>query len=290
MQSVRVRFDFQDHLPLALDNCVDIQYTVHNQKSVTNMIPSRSYAARALVAGFVFFQISTGWVLAGPVTPADQKKELDKHVDEARRLSKAGEDEQALVEIDKALKVAQGPTLYRCKAEFLLNLGRPKEALVEAKNAAKLEPENAGVHALLGSCFDAVKMDTDALNEFNIAIGKQPNDRGFRAWRSQFYDRHHEYDKSASDLTVIISSTEMKNRAKPLERRANCYMMLKDYPKAIADFTAALTCSYGRSELLRHRALAYDRLGNHVAAQKDIKAAGVMDGDFEPPSTLGANK
>jgi len=254
------------------------------------MILSRLFASRLCTLFIAIFQIGTSTVLAAKLSPEEEKKEVDKHVEESLRLMKVGEDDEALVEVNKALKLIQSAALYRRKAECLLNLGRGKEALVEAKNAAKLDPDNADVHSLLGSCFDTLRMDPEALNEFNIAIVKKPGDKGYRAWRSKYYERHHECDKAIVDLTVIIKNTEKRNQAKPLERRANCYIVLKDYPKAIADYTAAVACSYGRSDLLRQRAAAYDKLGNHEAAQKDLKAAGAMDEAFEPPSTLGANK
>jgi len=221
---------------------------------------------------------------------AEDKVEAGKHAVESARLMKAGEDDQALVEIDKAIKLGAGPAAIRRKAELLLDLGKPQEALVEARKIVKLEPENADVHGLLGSILDTLRLDSEALNEFDIAIAKKPMDRGFRAWRSKIYERHHQYEKAIIDLTVIINDTEMRNRSKLLERRGNCYSVLKDYPKAIADYSAALTSSYGRSELLRLRATAYDKQGNHGAAKKDLQAAGSMDEVFEPPSTLGPNK
>lgn len=82
----------------------------------------------------------------------------------------------------------------------------------------------------------------------------------------------------------------MQNRSKLLERRGNCYSNLKDYTKAIADYSSALARSYGRSEVLRLRAAAYEKLGNHKAAMKDIQAAGIMDEVFEPPNSLGQIK
>ncbi|MDR3613690.1 MAG: hypothetical protein P4L53_08985 [Candidatus Obscuribacterales bacterium] len=248
---------------------------------------SLSAGSKAVITLLASLQINAGFI--SPVY-AHEESEGEKHLQESYRLTKAGEDEEALVEADKGLKVDQGPTMLRRKAECLLNLGKANDALVEAKKAVKLSPDNADTHMLLATVYDALKMDGDAANELTIAIAKRPADRGFRLWRAKLYQRHQEFAKAAEDLTVVINNTAIQNRSKPLEQRGTCYLLLKDYQKAIADFTSALANSYGRSSLLRQRAEAYEKLGNHVAAKKDIQAAGTMDEAFEPPSTLGVNK
>jgi tetratricopeptide (TPR) repeat protein len=254
------------------------------------MTLSHSVASKFFTAVLAVFQFSIAGMPDVQAAAAEDKVEASKHSLESFRLMKAGEDDQALVEIDKAIDLGAGPVAIKRKAELLRDLGKFQEALVEAKKAVKLEPENADFHALLGSVLDALKLDAEALSEFNLAIAKRPLDRGFRAARSKIYERRHEYDKAVSDLTVAINNTATQNRSKFFERRGNCYSNLKDYPKAIADYTSALQRSYGRSELLRLRATAYDKVGNHDAAKKDLQAAGSMDEVFEPPSTLGQSK
>lgn len=221
---------------------------------------------------------------------AVDSEEVDKLNAESLRLMKAGEDDKALIEIDKALKKQRAPMMVKRKAECLVNLGRPQEALALAKEAEKLEPNNAQMHETLCAVYDALRMPAEALKELNMAVTMKPGDRGFRASREKLYERSHEYAKAIEDLNLVIKTSDAVNRAKPLERRANCYLLLKDYPKAIADLTGALSGSVGRSDLMRLRAQAYEKLGNHAAAQKDIKAAEEMDGDFEPPDTMGNRK
>ena len=220
----------------------------------------------------------------------DNAKMIDAVDKESVRLMKAGEDEKALIEIEKGLKIPHGPVLEKRKADCLLNLGRLKEALVVAKQAQKLDPNNLEVHQTLAQIYSEMNMQTEALKELQIAISKNPSDRGFRSSREKIYEHLHEWSKAAEDLTIVINTAEPKNRAKPLERRANCYMLLKDYPKAITDLTGALGSSVGRSDLMRMRAEAYEKMGNHIAAEKDMKAADTTDGDFEPPNTMGHRK
>jgi len=69
--------------------------------------------------------------------------------------------------------------------------------------------------------------------------------------------------------------------------RGRCYLELKQFQKAVDDFSIVLRLRFGYPEALKMRARAYRGLGKLDAANKDLQAADKEIEDFAPPANLG---
>ncbi|CAM6003807.1 unnamed protein product [Sphagnum balticum] len=220
---------------------------------------------------------------------ADQKL-ADKNMSEYFRLIKAGEEDDALKCVSKAISLFPTPSSYRERAGLYMSLNRNKEAMDDAKMAIKLDPNDPETMRILARVLGAQGKRAESLKAYSDAIARKPGNGVFRFDRARLYEQMHEYAKAAADYSVTIANAEKQNRAKYLEDRGLCYIQTKEYKKAISDFTVALACSAGRSKLLRSRALAYKLMGDAAMEKKDLKAAAEMDETFEPPTTLGQGR
>jgi len=66
-----------------------------------------------------------------------------------------------------------------------------------------------------------------------------------------------------------------------LRRRAQCYILLGDYSRAIDDCTAAIKQTPGQSSNYRLRAQAYYKLGRKARGDADMKSAAALVAAFE---------
>ncbi len=124
---------------------------------------------------------------------------------------------------------------------------------------------------------------SNAISEFTVVIRnkKAPGfDKHYRyalLYRCRNYSLTNQYNKVLSDYSKILRNAKSviyRNlRVKAYYRRGHVFLKIKQYRRAVAEFTTAIGINrrYGgrHADVNYFRAQAYERLGNRAAAIKD---------------------
>lgn len=139
---------------------------------------------------------------------------------EARRhyaaaLWQAGKRDQALAQIDSALKLAaDDPTLHLARCQYQLELGDLQAALAAAQQAVDLEPGLGEAWAMRARVHRRRGDLAEALADYHRALGKLPQDRAilqdlaelhWSQWLADADSQHHLH-RAAASLNVLLET------------------------------------------------------------------------------------
>lgn len=98
-----------------------------------------------------------------------------------------GRFKEAIRELDQAIKLNQGKGIYHVlKAKNLLKLKQYETALDSAKNALVIDPENSqDSFEIQGNCLEKLNRVNEAINMYNKALEKNPNNSNVKKALSQ---------------------------------------------------------------------------------------------------------
>jgi tetratricopeptide (TPR) repeat protein len=191
----------------------------------------------------------------------------------------------------------------------LYQKAKMKEALVQLDEAVKLDPKCAEFYFRRGDCFLELDKLNDAYSDFTRAIQLDP--RHFPAFkrrarlsyeRGKFDDALKDYTSAEKAATNLIEKAEIvklkakmhssmkkyelaiadMNQSLALDRtahglmlRGNQYFAIKQYKKAVDDYTEAISMKSPKLQdrLFTMRADAYEKMGRFDLAKKDKKSA-----------------
>jgi tetratricopeptide (TPR) repeat protein len=217
---------------------------------------------------------------------AAPQKSAGKLVAAADLYKRAGEDSKALKCISEAIDIHPGATEYFMRGDIELNLNRLDEALVDAKKALALEPNNPECIRLAGRVYLQQKDFANAMKEFNLCVKLSPNFLYSYSDRARLFELRKEFGKAAADYTISMKDPRQKTNFRLFTSRGKCYMQTKEYEKALADFSSAINIMHDLSQLYRLRAEAYAQLGKADLALKDKKTAISLDDDWKLPKEV----
>jgi len=132
---------------------------------------------------------------------------------------------------------AESPSdIYAERAVDNYNRGNYREALSDASEAVRLDPQNFAAYTYRGHIYNALGDYKRAIQDFNAAISL--NDKNFSAYsgRGVAFANSGDYNNAVADLDKAI---ELNPTAHAYESRGKCHEMLGDNDKAQADFDKA---------------------------------------------------
>jgi len=206
-----------------------------------------------------------------------------------------GEDEKALVHVRELLRVEpENPYAYYLSAKILSGLKRFPEAFKTVADGMRILPENNLLYFGRAEIYFAKGELKSALEDADHSL-KIMEDFECRRLRARVAKRLGLYQRSADDYSVLIANFKKwfdnKVRYEELrsdyEARGRCYMQLKQYQKAVSDFTYLITTDVSTPIGYKLRAEAYTAMGKKDLAAADMTKSRMANDEWAPPSSFG---
>ncbi|MCA9800479.1 MAG: tetratricopeptide repeat protein [Cyanobacteria bacterium HKST-UBA02] len=199
----------------------------------------------------------------------------------AETYATRGESEKAIEAASRAIKAK--PTdaaLYELRASILWERGRKEEALADLGESVKLRHDFRGYLAR-AKYFESDGRRDLAIKDYTTALEREKTfDLGkaeILKARAACYSRDNKHQQAIADLSQVVEHISEDDDAFRL--RGEEYFKLKDYHRAVSDFTRAIEISpdYARASL-EDRGRAYRALGENELAEKDLAEARDQEG------------
>lgn len=195
----------------------------------------------------------------------------------------------------------------RERANLFASLKKYDEALADYNRIIQLYPDDCDGYMNRSLLYSTLKQDKLALADLNRALKLNPNRRLALEYRGSLYERIGRYKDALADYEHLWK-TDQKRSIKWIQRLAEChlkagdkqsalanysqliainahdefaylsrgnlYFQLKQYQKAVADYTRALNETVDAPDaILMARSQAYEKLGMHDKAAQDAAQA-----------------
>ncbi|HYV92058.1 MAG TPA: tetratricopeptide repeat protein [Chitinophagales bacterium] len=134
--------------------------------------------------------------------------------------------------------------------------------------------QTAIIHVNRGVALGNIGKTDEALNDFNVTINLDPENKYGHLNRAQFYASRGEQELALADLTSALKLDA--TNAEIYYLRGVCERKLSRNNEALADFTSAVDLKKTDARYFLERAQTYEALGNHDAARKDALQAQQM--------------
>ncbi len=181
-----------------------------------------------------------------------------------------GEIEKSVADYTEALRLAPE---YR--HEFFLSRGQAfhqegkyEEAISDYTEAINFNPNFVVAYLYRGNAYSQLKEQQKAFQDFDKALQLTPKNSWIYAWRGDAYFNQGEIDKGYQEYQKAISlSSELADIY--YNNRANLFVKLGEYPKAITDYSQAIKLKPNNYQYYLSRAEAYEELDNDNAVVSD---------------------
>ncbi|HIA51641.1 MAG TPA: tetratricopeptide repeat protein [Candidatus Melainabacteria bacterium] len=182
----------------------------------------------------------------------------------------------AIAQFNEAIKLEpKVAEFYYRRGDCWIELDKLKEAYADYTKAIELEPNHYPAYKRRARIdYERGKLE-DAVKDYDSAAKRSPNkiERAeiikLKAKIHSFMNKH---DLAIEDLTQAVA---LNKTAHALMLRGNSYFSLKQYKKAIDDYTEAIKYKSPKLQerLFSMRADAYEKIGRFDLAKKDRKDA-----------------
>lgn len=203
---------------------------------------------------------------------------------------------RAIKDFTAAIKIIPTDSAYYIdRAECYENLGEYQTAVEDYTTAINIEPDFGGNYAYRGKVYFILKDYRRALADYDKAIKIDPNFKPHYKDRAEVYEALGEHEKAQADLakadkkwyydesnaeesedsqTSIEELTEMIN-SNPNDADAYCNRglvrhKLKEYQKAVKDYTKAIEINPAKKKFYKCRANSYLRLNDMDKYAEDL--------------------
>jgi len=165
-----------------------------------------------------------------------------------------------------------------CLADNLGQQGKVDEAIKVLNKTIAYEPTCAQALRLRGNFLNSVGRDVkQAIADYSAAIKlKRGSYRDIYALRAGGYEQVKDYAKAIADYTTVLTMNTADDNI--FRKRAAAYEKMGDYKSAIDDYTTSIETNpdwAGPSYFSRAR--CYKRLGQNALAQKDLDECKKLD-------------
>lgn len=242
----------------------------------------------------------------------------------ARLDSGTSNSAQTLADLEKATSLnCRDPKAHELLAIVYDSRSQRDKAIESINKAIKINPTNSGTYKLKAALHAAYGDKESARKDYDAWIAVMPSHPLPYVLRGQLLQSMKEYDKALADYKKVCTLPEVpnsvSNRAMAFRLRANLlsklgrhkeavaainegleldgaddelfllrgdeYMVLKEFQKAIADYTKSVSNAPDfAGKALQARGKAYAAVGDEVQAKKDfLKAKELLEKPAEKP-------
>ena len=174
---------------------------------------------------------------------------------------------------ERALAYEARANIHRTRREY-------NAAIDDYTHAIELQPDRPALYAQRCQVFVRQRDFDRALRDCDKAVELAPNGVVFLIDRSEAFDAMKRYDRALADLNHAIAVAPAASQPLLLRRRGLVYRHMRDYPRAIDDFTASLRLLPRDWEALNDRGLTYYDLDDLDRAIGDFNAAIALKPNF----------
>ena len=196
----------------------------------------------------------------------------------ARLYDSSKEPQKAIESLTTAMKLSpELKDLYKARAVIYVSIGEKEKALADYKQLAKLDPESLACYFQQGQVLESMKKFDEACAVYQHMLTLDET-KAKVPLKAIAYKRlaalrgasgHH---KEAIGYLTEAAKFDVEDD-EPLRMRGLEYMKMKNYEKAVEDFTEAIETMPESGSNFLARADAYDRLGKTELATKDREEA-----------------
>ncbi len=204
----------------------------------------------------------------------DHRKLLAKNpLHKAIQLEKAGSNSEAMrIYDDYIAKNPKNFAAFEDRGNLHYYLKNYKKALVDYQTSIALYPMTGRLYFFVANCFRATNDIDKAIANYDMMLLLTPNSLGYMFKYGKVLRDCGKFAKAIPLYDRIIELGE--GNADAYRGRGDCYAGLKQYKKAIEDYSNAITMASDPSpDTYRQRALAFEKLGNKEKALRDRNTA-----------------
>jgi tetratricopeptide (TPR) repeat protein len=152
---------------------------------------------------------------------------------------------------------------------------RSQANMQEREAAVQTQPDNPWAYQQRGVAYYNLGMYDKAIADLSKTISMAPKAEEAHVYRARCYLLQKNYEKAIPDYEATLSS---KHPYFGYRGRGICYYQLGEYQKAADDFTSALEIRPRDREILNDRAMAYQKLHLTDLANSDLKRRDDVNG------------
>lgn len=200
-------------------------------------------------------------------------------------LQAMDEHELALPNVQKGLQIDPKSALgWELSTGILNGLSRFDEALISANRAVAVNPND---HSLIGraAVLKSLKRYDESLKSLNDVIRKHPESYEAHSARCRLAKDMKRWRLVIEDATFLLTHSKDKSQflLVPVRLdRADAYLALKQYEKAIADYKIGLKHSPDQRQFHAGLLRAFTETGNMKAARIEKLEIEKLDLDIQP--------
>ncbi len=199
--------------------------------------------------------------------------------DTAEMLFRSGHRDDAVRVIGDAIKKAPNSGyLYTTRGKYLLRGEHYGLALDDLTRAMTLDPtqRQGWIYRMRADCHVNLGNNAAAIADLKKAIALKPHDEYYKMLGEVYYQLKR-YDEAIDSFSKGIA---MNGKNYWLYKiRGDIFFQQQKYKKAVDDYTAVIRLMPNEPVGYNSRAKAYERLGMHALADKDL-ARSKKDDDF----------
>ena len=187
-----------------------------------------------------------------------------------------GKYPQAITDFDRAIAITpDNPQFYIERGDSHYLLKRYPAAERDLTRALELKPDNVAVYCQRAKLYLAQKSYDRAKSDWNQAIRLAPKRRDLYLNRASLHSQQRDYQHSVADLTFALNLSEIANEQEEIfVQRACCYLQLRKYHAAKADFDRAIALNPTNVNYYIERGqLLFLHLQKNSEAEQDINHA-----------------
>src|SRR5262249_35102006 len=145
----------------------------------------------------------------------------------------------------------------------------------------KINPDHYWTHYDRGQCLCTLGRTKEGMAEFDKCIALNPDKYSAYEKRASQYGSLGQWDKAARDFTVCVEGVKMPEdkRMRLRQDRAYAFEQIKQYQKAIDDYTYILEKDRLDDDILLCRGRDYMHFGQVDKAMADFKKSIAMAAD-----------
>jgi len=196
-------------------------------------------------------------------------------------LNRIGKDQEAIQQLEKALKIDGENINALVTLGFTLNkINRKIEAISPLKQALTLDPDNLNAYTTLGMIYDELKMHSASDSLYDTALIIFPeNDLLLNNYAYSLADRGIRL-KEALEMSKKAISMQPENGAY-LDTIGWIYYKLKQFNLALQYIKQSLDTREESAVVIQHLGDVYYEMGDHDNAKINWKKAFEMDPESE---------